>query len=456
MTTRWIANVLIGCLLLLCGCPGYLMENAIVRKGPGAQHHIVKHLLKGTKVEVAQHSNGQIISNNGYVKILRPVTGWVPAGSLSADPPPAPQPRPAQPRPAATHPAPPRPTLALNRARQGSGSRPARPAPFRPAPPRPAPRPPHREPGEQAVTPDAKYTTAHLNARTGPSTSRHVLRVLAPGTKVRVVARAGAWRKIDEPLGAWVNSAYLTDHKPGGSSNARPRPNPAPRPAARPPVGGNPGAARTFTGAYTKVKASERTVKASVEVRRGPGTAYTVIVKIVSGTPVTVVGKKGSWRKISRPFTGWILSSRLAPPPPAEPAAGEESVADEVAEDSGEAGDEGLTDEGPTGEFEAGDEGSVGDFPEGEADPGGSMSDPEPSGDSEAGEVGASDGAADARDAVGQEGGNDDASGSGAEPVGGPPAVQSQAAPAAVKGNAPRWGRTIKQGQAIPADWTHP
>lgn len=78
----------------------------------------------------------------------------------------------------------------------------------------------------------------HLNARSGPSTSHHVVKVLSPGMAVTAIAHKGWWVKIKHGHGhAFVSKKFLTSHAPShGWGKAQVHHAPAPQVHYKPQV----------------------------------------------------------------------------------------------------------------------------------------------------------------------------------------------------------------------------
>ncbi|MFT4213961.1 MAG: SH3 domain-containing protein [Microbacterium sp.] len=116
-----------------------------------------------------------------------------------------------------------------------------------------------------------KKTTTAVNLRAKASTSAKIIKVLAKGTKVTVVASSGGWRKVKVGSSTgWVYNKYL----------------------------------KTVT--YTKKTTT------AVNLRAKASTSAKIIKVLAKGTKVTVVAANGKWRKVKvGSKTGWVHSSYL-------------------------------------------------------------------------------------------------------------------------------------------------
>ena len=137
---------------------------------------------------------------------------------------------------------------------------------------------------ETSVT---KYVNASvgLNVRKGPSTSYSVITKLANGTQVTVKSTSNGWSKITSgSITGYVSSSYLTSSKPIDNDESS-----------------------NETSITKYVDAS-----VGLNVRKGPGTSYSVITKLANGTQVTVKSTSNGWSKItSGSITGYVSSSYL-------------------------------------------------------------------------------------------------------------------------------------------------
>lgn len=124
-------------------------------------------------------------------------------------------------------------------------------------------------------------TASSLNMRSGPGTSYSRITTLPRGTVVTVLSASGSWYQIS--VGGqtgYVTSEYLTVE----------------------------GAASTRTGTVTA---------ASLNVRRGAGTGYAVIIVIPRGTAVTINSATGGWYHVSftrngSSYTGYVSAEYIS------------------------------------------------------------------------------------------------------------------------------------------------
>lgn len=129
-------------------------------------------------------------------------------------------------------------------------------------------------------TGDLYQTTSSVNFRTGPSSDYSVIRKLAAGTKVELVAKySSTWYKVSVAgTTGYLSARYLTSLTPSVPT--------------------------TGTTYLTTT---------SVNFRKGPSTAYSVIRKLAAGTSVSLISKYNStWYKVSAAgTTGYISAAYL-------------------------------------------------------------------------------------------------------------------------------------------------
>ncbi len=135
-----------------------------------------------------------------------------------------------------------------------------------------------------------------LNLRTGPATSYHVLEKMAHGSKVTLLAQPGQWAKLyhhkTDTIG-WAHGRFLSHDKPH---------------KPKPPQQEN----------------GQRWVDApygDLNLRKGPGTNYTVLRKIHNGMRVDVLGQSGKWRlvQLDSGLIGWAHKAYLSKHNPRRP-----------------------------------------------------------------------------------------------------------------------------------------
>lgn len=144
----------------------------------------------------------------------------------------------------------------------------------------PTPQPePTPEPTPTPSTEKTMYVTANsgLNVRSGPGTNYKIVSGLSKGTKVIVYEEKSNWAKIGTDR--WVCSDYLSDTKPGGTT-----PTPVPEPTEY----------KSWTGRVT--------AKSSLNIRKGPSTAYPIVGRYTYNTKITIIGDMGGWYKTNKGF----------------------------------------------------------------------------------------------------------------------------------------------------------
>ena len=128
-------------------------------------------------------------------------------------------------------------------------------------------------------------TSYGLNVRKGPSTSYSVITTLANGTKVNVITTSGGWSKITSgSITGYVSNQYLSSSQ--GSDNTSDNDS-----------------NETSTTKYVESNIS-------LNVRKGPGTNYSVVTTLSGGTKVTVKSTEDGWSKITTGNTTGYVSSK--------------------------------------------------------------------------------------------------------------------------------------------------
>ena len=150
---------------------------------------------------------------------------------------------------------------------------------------------------EKSSSTTIKYVNASvgLNVRKGPSTSYEVITKLADGTKVNVISTSGDWSKITTgSITGYVSNKYLSNSDSSSSSE-------------------------TSTTKYVDADVG-------LNVRKGPGTNYSVITKLADGTKVTVKSTSNGWSKITTGnTTGYVSSSYLTSKKPSSGSSSDSS-----------------------------------------------------------------------------------------------------------------------------------
>lgn len=126
-----------------------------------------------------------------------------------------------------------------------------------------------------------------LNVRSGPETSYSVVGKVYDGDKVVVLEQGSTWDKIQiDDVTGWVKNEYLI------IDNA--------------------------TGVYTVIESVEEdvyklvSVSSKLNVRKGPGTSYSIVGKLDNGAKVKIIDTNNKWEKIQyNDMEGWVLSEYL-------------------------------------------------------------------------------------------------------------------------------------------------
>lgn len=111
-----------------------------------------------------------------------------------------------------------------------------------------------------------------LNVRQGPGTSYEVVGWVKNGQKITVLESAQPWSKIQvDATGkvGYINAKYIVAEAPQTT----------PAPVESVELG----------------KVATKYAGSTVNVRKGPGTAYDVAYKLLSGTELTIRGASGNW-----------------------------------------------------------------------------------------------------------------------------------------------------------------
>ena len=160
-----------------------------------------------------------------------------------------------------------------------------------------------------ATSTTTAVTTANLNMRAGAGTSYSIIKTIPSNTTVQVLESSGTWKKVSYGgITGWCSATYLK------VSTIQP----APVPTA--PVSAI-GTMKTTGNLY---------------MRSGPGTTYSMLKIIPSGTIVQLLDGSGEWKKIVYGgITGWssgkflVMVTAPAPPVVVEPVPVEPPVVPE-------------------------------------------------------------------------------------------------------------------------------
>ncbi|MDA7425749.1 SH3 domain-containing protein [Thalassococcus lentus] len=132
-----------------------------------------------------------------------------------------------------------------------------------------------------------------LNLRTGPGTAYHVIDKMPHRSKVHVLHAPGKWVKLQNAHGTigWAHSGWLSKHKPHPIKHLPPKPD-----------------------AVEYTMWVHAPAYGALNLRRGAGKHHPVIMKMMQGSKVKVLGKKGKWffvRHVSG-HVGWAHSAYLS------------------------------------------------------------------------------------------------------------------------------------------------
>ena len=149
------------------------------------------------------------------------------------------------------------------------------------------------EKGESNATPTSTmYTTPEigLNLRKGPGTSYSVIRTLSKGTAVTVHSSSNGWSKISvNGVEGYVSTSFLSSTNPSTNSSTS-----------------NETTSTPTTTMYV-------TPDAGLNLRKGPGTSYSVIKTLSKGTAVTVHSSNNGLSNVSaNGVEGYVSTSYLS------------------------------------------------------------------------------------------------------------------------------------------------
>ncbi len=149
------------------------------------------------------------------------------------------------------------------------------------------------EKGESNATPTSTmYTTPEigLNLRKGPGTSYSVIKTLSKGTAVTVHSSSNGWSKISvNGVEGYVSTSFLSSTNPSTNSSTS-----------------NETTSTPTTTMYV-------TPDAGLNLRKGPGTSYSVIKTLSKGTAVTVHSSNNGWSNVSaNGVEGYVSTSYLS------------------------------------------------------------------------------------------------------------------------------------------------
>jgi len=142
----------------------------------------------------------------------------------------------------------------------------------------------------------------YVNVRSGPGAVYAKVTTLDKGRRLNVIRESGGWYNVELENGkdgwvaGWLVTAQSTSQTPAGN-----QPPTGGTPTGTPAPGDNNSGANII-GQYLIVKES------TVNVRSGPGTAYSLVAKVVAGNQFAIISQVGEWYKInlSGGKQGWI------------------------------------------------------------------------------------------------------------------------------------------------------
>lgn len=140
----------------------------------------------------------------------------------------------------------------------------------------------------QTTRQSGQVNASSLNVRSGPGTGYSRVTTLSRGASVTVTGEENGWYKISaNGKTGYASKQYITIT----ASSAAPDPQPTTPPTADEPAPAAPDT-NTSSEQFGQVNAS------SLNVRSGPGSSYTKINTLSSGTLVAITGEENGWYRI--------------------------------------------------------------------------------------------------------------------------------------------------------------
>ena len=142
---------------------------------------------------------------------------------------------------------------------------------------------------EETVKTTKVVTGSSVNLRKGPGTSYTVIKALSRGTEVGYISESNGWAKVSyNGTVGYMSAKYL-----GNKSTQAPSDN-------------------NQSSTEETVKATKVVTGSSVNLRKGPGTSYTVIKALGRGTEVGYISESNGWAKVNYNGTiGYMSASYL-------------------------------------------------------------------------------------------------------------------------------------------------
>ncbi len=145
----------------------------------------------------------------------------------------------------------------------------------------------------------AKVTSnSSLRLRSGPGTSYDVLAKLSKGETAEILGVNKGWIKVKyKTYTGYLSAEYITVVSSGGNNNSG---------------GGNTGS--NGNDSSTSVGSLKVISSGNLRMRSGPGTSYSIITSLKSGTVVKNLGASGSWCKVQYgSYTGYVSGDYVSP-----------------------------------------------------------------------------------------------------------------------------------------------
>ena len=140
---------------------------------------------------------------------------------------------------------------------------------------------------EETVKTTKVVTGSSVNLRKGPGTSYTVIKALSRGTEVGYISESNGWAKVSyNGTVGYMSAKYL-----GNKSTQAPSDN-------------------NQSSTDETVKSTKVVTGSSVNLRKGPGTRYTVIKALSRGTEVGYISESNGWAKVNYNGTIGYMSAK--------------------------------------------------------------------------------------------------------------------------------------------------
>jgi len=181
----------------------------------------------------------------------------------------------------------------------------------------------------------AVITGAQVNIRSGPGTSYALVTMVAQGTRLPVLSKAGSWYKVSLSSGqqgyvrndlARIENAGAQDG--AGNPSLPPVGGSGPGTGSGPPAGNNPpsGSNSSLVGKVAQVAVPV------IDIRSGAGAGSSSIASASKGSSLPITAVSGEWLRVETPggATGWVRLSEVTITGTSQPSRGDEFQGDNL------------------------------------------------------------------------------------------------------------------------------